>query len=241
MNFSGQSALVVGGTGGIGWAVAEAFAAEGADVLLTGLTEQEVLGAEARFAGRSIRGAVLDVTDADGVARFARGLTRVDALVNCAGIIRRRDEYDLGVFERLLAVNLTGTMRACEAVRGLLAKSGGAIVNIGSMYSFFGAAHAPGYGASKGGIIQLTKSLAREYASQGIRVNAVAPGWIRTAITEPLFNDPARSRPIVERTPLGRWGEPADVAGPVVFLCSEAARFVTGAVLPIDGGYLLTG
>jgi NAD(P)-dependent dehydrogenase (short-subunit alcohol dehydrogenase family) len=241
MRFSGQAVLITGGTSGIGWGVAEAFATDGAEVVVTGLTDEEVGRAASKVAGRAIRCSPLDVTDAVAVARFASGFERLDALVNCAGIIRRRDEYELSVFERLLAVNLTGTMRTCEAARPLLAKNGGAIVNIGSMYSFFGAAHAPGYGASKGGVIQLTKSLAREYASQGIRVNAVAPGWIRTSITEPLFADPLRSKPIIERTPLGRWGQPMDVAGPVLFLCSSAALFVTGAVLPVDGGYLLTG
>ncbi len=241
MQFSGKSALVTGGTSGIGWGVAEAFAAEGADVLVTGLTASEADIANRNAAGRSIRAAALDVTDPHAVEKFFGGLARLDAVVNCAGMIRRRDEYDLAVFERVVAVNLTGTMRVCQAARGLLARTGGAIVNIASMYSYFGAGHAPGYGASKGGVAQLTKALAREYATQNVRVNAVAPGWIRTAITEPVHSDPVRSTPIVDRTPLGRWGEPQDVAGPVLFLCSDAAAFVTGVVLPIDGGYLLTG
>jgi len=241
VRFSGKSALVTGGTSGIGWGVAEAFAAEGADVLVTGLTTNEADAANRHAAGRSIRAEPLDVTDGHAVEKLVGGLARLDAVVNCAGMIRRRDEYDLAVFEQVVAVNLTGTMRTCQAARGLLAKTGGAIVNIASMYSFFGAGHAPGYGASKGGVAQLTKALAREYATQNIRVNAVAPGWIRTAITEPVHADAVRSAPIVDRTPLGRWGEPKDVAGPVLFLCSEAAAFVTGVVLPIDGGYLLTG
>ena len=132
-------------------------------------------------------------------------------------------------------------LQELEAARPLLSRSKGAIVSIASMYSFFGAAHAPAYAASKGGIVQLTKSLARAYAPEGIRVNAVAPGWIKTPITEPVYSNPAKSEPIVSRTPIGRWGEPQDVAGPVLFLCSEAAAFVTGVVLPVDGGYLLTG
>lgn len=241
MRFDGQTAIVVGGTGGIGWGIAEAFVAEGAQVVATGRTEEEARAARAKVGGRPIQVAPLDVTSAEEVARFVARLERVDALVNAAGIIRRRDEYELAVFEQLLAVNLTGTMRMCEATRALLATSRGAIVNVGSMYSFFGSGHAPGYGASKGGVVQLTKALAREYATLNVRVNAVAPGWIRTPITAPLVDDPVRSRPIVERTPLGRWGEPSDVAGPVLFLCSRDAAFVTGAVLPIDGGYLLTG
>jgi NAD(P)-dependent dehydrogenase (short-subunit alcohol dehydrogenase family) len=241
VRFSGKAALVTGGTGGIGWGVAEELATEGADVLVTGLTQAEADSASACVGERTIRALPLDVADAGEVQKFFAGLERLDILVNCAGMIRRRDEYDLAVFERVLAVNLTGTMRACQAARPLLARAGGAIVNVASMYSFFGAGHAPAYGASKGGVVQLTKALAREYASQNIRVNAVAPGWIRTAITGPVHGDPEKSAPIVARTPLGRWGEPKDVAGPVLFLCSEAAGFVTGVVLPVDGGYLLTG
>jgi NAD(P)-dependent dehydrogenase (short-subunit alcohol dehydrogenase family) len=241
MRFSGKSALVTGGTSGIGWSVAEALSSEGAEVWVTGLTAEEAGVANAHAAGRFIRAAPLDVTDTAAVEKFASGLRRLDMLVNCAGMIRRWDEYRLPVFERVVAVNLTGTMRMCEASRPLLARHGGAIVNIASMYSFFGSAHAPGYGASKGGVVQLTKALAREYARQNIRVNAVAPGWIRTAITKPVWSDTEQSAPILARTPLGRWGEPEDIAGPVLFLCSDAAAFVTGAVLPVDGGYLLTG
>jgi NAD(P)-dependent dehydrogenase (short-subunit alcohol dehydrogenase family) len=241
MRFSGVSVLVTGGTGGIGWGVTEAFTSAGAEVTATGLTDEECERSRAKVAGRSIRVLALDVTDAAGVESLVTRLTRLDVLVNCAGIIRRREEYDLAAFEHVLAVNLTGTMRACQAARPLLAVRGGAIVNVASMYSFFGAGHAPAYAASKGGVAQVTRSLAREYANQKIRVNAVAPGWIKTPITEPLYSDPVRSAPIVARTPLERWGEPGDVAGPVLFLCSEAAAFVTGAILPVDGGYLLTG
>jgi len=119
------------------------------------------------------------------------------------------------------------------------ATSGGAIVNTASVLSFQGGAAVPGYSASKGGIAQLTKSLALAYAADGIRVNAVAPGWVRTPLTQPLQDDAARSAAIVARTPLGRWAEPADIAGAVVFLCSPAASFITGAVVPVDGGYLV--
>ncbi|MBC7772432.1 MAG: SDR family NAD(P)-dependent oxidoreductase, partial [Pyrinomonadaceae bacterium] len=177
MLFLGKSVLVTGGTSGIGWGIAEAMAAEGARVMVTGLTQEEADGANDQAAGRTIYGAALDVTDSQAVAKYFTSIATLDVLVNCAGTIRRRDEYDVGVFEYVVAVNLTGTMRICEAARGLLAKTNGAIVNIGSMYSFFGAAHAPGYAASKGAVMQLTKSLAREYASEHIRVNAVTPGW----------------------------------------------------------------
>lgn len=233
--FEAKTVLVVGGTSGIGAGIARAFVAAGARVHVTGRTEQEAN--DARSGG--LDAAPLDVTDAAAIGRYASRLDRLDALVNCAGIIRRQDEHDPDVFAHVVDVNLTGTMRLCAAARPLLAAARGAIVNTASMYTFLGAGHAPGYGASKGAIAQLTKALAVAYAKEGIRVNAVAPGWIRTPLTAPVAADPVRSRPILDRTPLGRWGEPDDVAGPVLFLCSEAARFVTGVVLPVDGGYLV--
>jgi NAD(P)-dependent dehydrogenase (short-subunit alcohol dehydrogenase family) len=239
--FSGKKVLITGGTGGIGGAIATAFAEAGAEVAVTGLTRAEADAADAANRGRAIRASVLDVTDGEAVKACVAALGRLDAVVNCAGMIRRRDEYDPAVFERVVAVNLTGTLRVCEAARPLLKASRGAIVNVGSMYSFFGSGHAPAYGSSKGAVVQLTKALAREYAPEGIRVNAIAPGWVRTEITRPVWSDPARSGPILDRTPMGRWAEPADLAGPVLFLCSSAAGFVTGVVLPVDGGYLLTG
>jgi NAD(P)-dependent dehydrogenase (short-subunit alcohol dehydrogenase family) len=128
----------------------------------------------------------------------------------------------------------------CVAAKPKLAAAKGAIVNTASMYAFFGAPHAPAYAASKGGVVQLTKSLAVAWAAEGIRVNAIAPGWIETELTKPAIADVPRSAGIVARTPMGRWGKPEDVAEVVCFLLSGAARFVTGTVLPIDGGYLVT-
>jgi NAD(P)-dependent dehydrogenase (short-subunit alcohol dehydrogenase family) len=151
-------------------------------------------------------------------------------------ILRDGKEFTIEGFQKVLDVNLTGTMRMCMAARPLLEKHGGAIVNTASIWSFFGGGLVPAYTASKGGVAQLTKALAVAWTPK-IRVNAIAPGWIETELTRAAQADPARSEAIVARTPFGRWGKPDDIGGAVVFLCSEGAGFVTGAVLPVDGGY----
>jgi NAD(P)-dependent dehydrogenase (short-subunit alcohol dehydrogenase family) len=231
-----KSVLVVGGTSGIGLAIATAFRDAGAIVHATGATDTEVAAASTTTGITFSR---LDVTDLAAVRAFAASLSTLDVLVNCAGIIRRNDEHDPEIFDLVLDVNLSGTMRLCAACRPLLAQSKGAILNTASMLSFFGGGLVPGYAASKGGVAQLTKSLAITYAADGIRVNALAPGWIATGFTDALQKDAARSGPILARTPLGRWGTPADIAPAALFLCSPLAGFITGAILPIDGGYLV--
>ncbi|MCA9203725.1 MAG: SDR family oxidoreductase [Planctomycetales bacterium] len=235
--------LITGGASGIGLAIAKSFAACGDRVLATGVDAGQVDQQAELFATDShnspeLSFTVLDVTQPAQIESLIHSLPTLDVLVNCAGTIRRGGmEFDLDAFQQVVDVNLHGTMRMCVGCKPKLAERGGCILNIASMLSFFGSGYVPAYSASKGGVVQLTRSLAIAWAADGIRVNAVAPGWISTRLTEPLEHSSERSAEIVHRTPLGRWGRPEEVATAVSFLCSSRAGFITGAVLPVDGGY----
>ena len=233
--FAGRHALVTGGTSGIGEAIALALAACGATVTVTGRQSTSVEQWESTDKTKAV---VLDVRDDNAIRNLIATFLRLDIVVNSAGLVERAQEYEPDSFARVVDVNLNGSMRVAVAAHELLARQGGSIVNIASMLSFFGGAHAPAYSASKGGVVQLTKSLAIRYAPDGIRVNAIAPGWIATKFNQVVQDDAARYANIKARTPMARWGRPDDIGGAAVFLCSDAAAFITGVTLPVDGGYL---
>jgi NAD(P)-dependent dehydrogenase (short-subunit alcohol dehydrogenase family) len=235
--FRGARVLVTGGTSGIGLAIGRAFATCGAMVTVTGATKAEV---DACPLAPNMTAVALDVQDRAAVSAFVAALPGLDHLITCAGIIRRGAEHDPDVFDLVIDINLSSVMRICTLARPLLAASRGTIITLASMLSYFGGGLVPAYAASKGGVVQLTKSLAIAYAPDGIRVNAIAPGWIATPLTQGLRDDPGRESAVLARTPMGRWGRPEDIAGPALFLASPMAAFITGAVLPVDGGYLVS-
>ena len=229
-----KHAIVTGGTSGIGLAIARGFAESGWTVTAAGLNAGAARGNN-KIQGLSFH--EVDVTNAEAVCSLIQDTTSLSTLVNSAGIISRHKEFNLDVFQRVLEVNLTSAMRVATAAKDKLSQTRGSVINIGSMLSFFGGGLVPAYSASKGGIAQLTKSLAIAWAADGIRVNALAPGWIETPLTAELRADPERSDSIISRTPMKRWGKPEELVGPALFLASDAASFVTGAVLTVDGGY----
>ncbi len=236
-----KTVLVTGGTSGIGAGAVRTLLAAGWRVIATGATEAEAAAYRAECENAREIGSLdvraLDVTDGEAVSALTSGLDGLDGLVNCAGVLFRGEEYDIDVFQKVIDVNLTGTMRVCCATHPLLARAGGAIVNTASMLSFFGGPLVPAYSASKGGVAQLTKALAGRWGADGVRVNAVAPGWIETRMTDGLRADEGRKTAILSRTPMNRWGAPEEVGALILWLLSEQASFVTGAIYPVDGGY----
>jgi NAD(P)-dependent dehydrogenase (short-subunit alcohol dehydrogenase family) len=232
-------ALITGGAHpmGIGYASAKALLKLGYEVIVTGISDAEIAQTPA-LPDLSTR--VLDVTSDSSVASLIASLSRLDALVNCAGTANL-GEFEVPGFQRTVDVNLVGTMRVSMAAYPLLARQGGAVVNIGSMYSIFGSTMAPGYAASKGGVVQLTKSFAASWGKDNIRVNAVAPGWIKTNMSRMMWEDEAMAAPITARTPMGRWGDAAELGDVIGFLCAPESRFVTGVLVPVDGGYSISG
>jgi 2-dehydro-3-deoxy-D-gluconate 5-dehydrogenase len=247
-DLSGRTALVTGCRRGIGRAAAVALAHAGADVVgLSAVLEEDggEVGAAVAAAGRGFRGYRCDVGDREAlyafIAEVADHFPRIDILVLNAGTIARRSaaEHDDAMWDRVLEVNLSSQFVLARELGGKMIERGdGKIVFVASLLAFQGGVTVPGYAASKGGIAQLTKALANEWASLGVNVNAVAPGYIRTDNTQALQEDETRSRQILERIPAGRWGVPDDLGGAFVFLASPASDYVHGVVLPVDGGWL---
>jgi len=243
----GCVALVTGASAGLGAAMSVALAEAGADVAVHGNTRSPAnTCARVEAAGRRAASVTGDLGDRAVSGRLVdetvAALGRLDILVNNAGIIRRTpaERYSDEDWDRVLEVDLTSAFRLARAAgaRMIASGDGGRIINITSLLAFQGGITVPAYAAAKGGLAQLTKALANEWASKGINVNAVAPGYVETDVTTALRNDPVRSRQILERIPAGRWGLPEDVAGAVVFLASPASRYVHGHVLAVDGGWL---
>lgn len=225
-----KTAVITGGGTGIGLATATLLAASGYRVIAGGLDREEILPEGVEFVRT-------DVSKDEDLTSLMEKAERIDALVNCAGVLRHEQEWDVESFRFVLDINLTAGLAASKAALPKLAAARGSIVNIASMWSFFGSAGAPAYSASKGAVVSLTRSMAVAWGKEGVRVNAVAPGWVNTRMAARAKNDPERGPKISARIPLGRWAEPEEVAKVIRFLVSPDASYVHGVVLPVDGGY----
>ena len=242
----GKIALVTGSSRGLGAAIAIALAEAGADVACHGNTNSPRATCDRIIAaGRKAIAIQGDLSKSDTAASLVestlQAFGRIDILVNNAGIIRRTPAVDYSAedWAAVLETNLSSVFRLCQlAGRQMIEQGGGKIVNIASLLSFQGGITVPAYSASKGAVAILTKALANEWASKRVNVNAIAPGYMRTDNTIALQRDETRNRQILERIPAGRWGDPDDVAGAAVFLCSSASDYVNGHVLVIDGGWM---
>ena len=239
--FADLCVLISGGTSGIGLCLAKAFAHLGAQVTATGASLKRLDAARSDVEARAVRFERLDVRDRRAIDAFVGTFERLDVLVNAAGVAKPETEYEEDGFLDVMDVNLNSVMRMSMAARPLLARSKGAIVNFASMLSFVVDDGVPAYCASKTGVIGLTRVLAHRFGPEGIRVNAIAPGYHKTDMTEALWSDPVPAAKIAAKAALKRWGTVEDLIGAVVFLCSPAAKFVTATTLPVDGGYVVSG
>jgi 2-deoxy-D-gluconate 3-dehydrogenase len=241
-SLTGRRALVTGANTGIGQAIAVALAEAGADVVCAARSPATDTLALIEGAGGRGEALALDLADPLAGGRIFEAVGPVDILVNNAGLIRRADAVDFteADWDAVIDVNLKAVFFTCQGfARAAFARgAGGAIVNIASLLSFQGGIRVPSYTASKHGVAGLTRLLACEWAARGINVNAIAPGYIATSNTEALRADPARNQAILDRIPAGRWGEAADIGGTAVFLASRAARYIHGAIINVDGGWL---
>ena len=246
-DLTGRVAIVTGGNGGIGLGIAEGLAKVGANIVVAARDQSKSEGAIERIQGLGTRALSvrIDVTDeasvASAVIAALNEFSRIDILVNNAGIVIRKSpqDYSLAEWNEVIGVNLTGAyLCAREVYPHMVGSGGGKIINIGSMFSISGSELVASYSASKGGLVQLTRSLATAWARDNIQVNAILPGWIHTNMTAAARDRfPERYDQIRSRIPHGRWGEPEEIAGAAVFLASRASDYVTGVALPVDGGY----
>jgi 2-deoxy-D-gluconate 3-dehydrogenase len=242
----GKVALVTGSSAGLGAAIAEALAQAGADVAVHGNSRPpDETASWITALGRRTVSVIGNLAERETAGRLVSetldGLGRLDILINNAGTIRRAPaaEHSEEDWDLVIEVNLNSVFRLCQhAGRHMLERGSGKIVNIASLLAFQGGITVPGYAAAKGGVAQLTKALANEWSKQGIGVNAIAPGYMRTDNTAALQKDETRNRQILERIPAGRWGEPSDIAGAAVFLSSAASDYVHGQILAVDGGWM---
>lgn len=246
-DLTGKRALVTGGGRGLGLGMATGLAEAGAKVVIIGSSAAAEKSAQAlREKGLDVTGLRGDLSDREGLpALFDRAVELlgggIDILLNNAGVQRRNhcEDFTLEDWDAVLNVNLTTVFVLCQlAGRKMLAQGGGKIINMASMLSFFGGFTVPAYAASKGGVAQLTKALSNEWAGRNIQVNAIAPGYMDTEMNTALVNDTGRNAEILGRIPAHRWGTPEDMKGLAVFLSSPASNYITGAVIPVDGGYL---
>lgn len=224
--------LISGGSGGIGSAFAHAFLQHGAQVTVTDLKPppDDVLKAGARFEA-------LDVTNDEAVLALAKKIDTLDVLIHCAGKLKRWEEHQPEVFREIVDIHLFGNVRLAAAFRPHLKQTQGCLINIASMYSYFGAPQVPAYAAAKTAVVGLTRSLALAYAEDGIRVNAIAPGWIATEISRGGRENPEFNNKLLARLPSKRWAEPEELAGTALFLASPASALINGVTIPVDGGY----
>jgi 2-deoxy-D-gluconate 3-dehydrogenase len=245
-DLTGKVALVTGGTRGIGRALAEGLGAAGASVTLIGRRRDSVDEAVSALRARGVKatGIPWDVQEHEAAEDVVRAVVaewgRLDILVNNAGMIERHPavDYPLDSWNRVLATNLTSVMALSKASgRAMISQGGGRIVNIASVLAFSGGKNVVAYAVSKGGLVQLTRALAVEWACHGVTVNAIAAGYVHTDLTSALRGDPDRERELLSRIPLGRWGAPSDLIGATIFLGSDGASYVTGSVLAVDGGW----
>lgn len=229
---AGKTVLITGGTGGIGSEFAKGFLAHGANVIVADLA------APKEDVDKRIRYEQLDVTSDEQIEALAKKIDTLDVVIHCAGKLSRWEEYKPDVFMNIVDIHLVANLRLANAFREHLKKTRGCLINIGSMYSYFGAPQVPAYAAAKTAVVSLTKSLAISFAKDGIRVNAIAPGWIKTEISRGGRENPEFNAKVVARIPGGEWAEPSDLAGTAVFLASPAASLINGVTIPVDGGYV---